>query len=143
VTDLSFVLACLVEYRSFSTWPARLKVANRVLYVNKTRKIGFVLIVVVICAPLIKTLVFLGDKTMICPKCGNKVLLGMTYIEYILPDQEPYESDKIENIDEIYDINIPVDVHWCENCQKLVDVEIDEEYLITKTNKALKSENQG
>ena len=68
--------------------------------------------------------------TTLCPVCNNKTLLGRAYIEYIVPDQEPYESDKIEDIDEITGIGIPLDIHWCEACQKALDIEIDESCLI-------------
>ena len=67
---------------------------------------------------------------ILCPVCNSKVLLGRCYIEYIVPDQEPYESDKIEDVEEITGIGIPLDIHWCENCQKALDIEPDESCLV-------------
>lgn len=71
---------------------------------------------------------------VICPKCGNKVLLGRCYIEYIIPDDEPYEADTYERIDEIDGISIPMDIHWCEVCNKVLDVEVDKICLLQPEN---------
>ena len=60
-----------------------------------------------------------------CKKCGNKLLLGSACISTIIPDQEPYEADELEEMDEI-DINILLDVHYCEKCIIIHDISDDE-----------------
>lgn len=60
-----------------------------------------------------------------CIKCGHTLLLGVAHIEYIVPDQEPYEADKREEMDELY-VYHTLNVHYCENCQMIHDIWSDE-----------------
>ena len=71
---------------------------------------------------------------MTCQKCGHKLLLGVAYIEYVEPDQEPYEADEEIAKETIY-TSIPLDVHYCEECEIIHDIWDDEgEHLIGHNN---------
>ena len=53
--------------------------------------------------------------------------LVTAYIEELIPDQEPFESGKLEEMDNII-IGIRLFGHWCPKCEYLVDIEVDEDY---------------
>lgn len=61
-------------------------------------------------------------------KCRHKKLaLVSGYIAELVPDEEPFESGVIENI-EIDSGSILIFGHWCPKCEKLVDIKVDEDY---------------
>jgi len=59
-----------------------------------------------------------------CPACGNKALLASGIVAHLTPDEEPYESGKVEppeSGEEEFDSYINVGAHLCENCHELID----------------------
>lgn len=59
-------------------------------------------------------------------KCRHKkLLLGTVWFSEIHPDQEPYKADEIEPHDPI-PINETATVHYCEMCERIVKIDIDE-----------------
>jgi hypothetical protein len=58
-------------------------------------------------------------------KCKSKMVLAHGYVYDISPDQEPYESGKLEKIDLDIEDNIEVCLHICLKCEKIIDIWID------------------
>lgn len=70
-----------------------------------------------------------------CIKCGGKLILGQVGIDLIEPDQEPYESGEIVEMEPI-EIYASLHVHYCENCERIHDIWSDDgEHLIATTNR--------
>ena len=61
---------------------------------------------------------------MTCKNCGHKLLLGTVWVNEIIPDAEPYDSDEELEMEPI-DISASFSVHCCEGCGEIVDIEID------------------
>ena len=60
-------------------------------------------------------------------KCRHKRLaLISAEIWKLTPDQEPFESGVIEKVDEI-NTCVQLRGHYCPDCEKLVDIEIEEQ----------------
>ena len=58
-------------------------------------------------------------------KCRHKkLLLGTSYIDEITPDSEPYADGVIEDKESI-SVNALVVIHYCERCQKIIDVKLE------------------
>lgn len=63
-----------------------------------------------------------------CQRCGYKTILATGFVEGFVPDQEPYESGKVETcgLDEIVTVeNVDIHIYWCERCEKIDTVWID------------------
>jgi len=58
---------------------------------------------------------------MSCKKCGHKLILGRVFVDYIIPDPEPYEPDQEVEIGDI-PFNDFLDVHYCEGCEIIHDI---------------------
>ena len=65
-----------------------------------------------------------------CKKCGHKTVLATSLVTYFDPDQEPYESGVFEKaeLETIY-MHVMVGIHYCEKCEELNDVWIEEPQL--------------
>ena len=63
-----------------------------------------------------------------CGKCGHKTILATGMVGEFTPDSEPYESDKIEKIDEdiCIDTEVLIGIHWCEKCEEVHSIWIEE-----------------
>jgi hypothetical protein len=66
---------------------------------------------------------------LLCPECGNPVLLASGTLLEVNPDEEPYASGKLEKPrsgEEYFQVSIPILVHFCENCNMTVDAWMEE-----------------
>ena len=64
-----------------------------------------------------------------CRICEHKTILALGFVEGFVPDQEPYEVDKIESCgrDEIVPIEgVEIGIYWCEKCEKISDLWIEQ-----------------
>jgi len=59
---------------------------------------------------------------MKCEKCGAKTILASGVIHEFIPDAEPYENGKVEDL-EFTEITIEksvlVTINWCSKCEYL------------------------
>lgn len=58
---------------------------------------------------------------MACKKCGGKLILGRVDIDEVQPDQEPYESGEIEEMEPIQVFTF-LEVHYCPKCKIIHDI---------------------
>jgi len=62
-------------------------------------------------------------------KCRHKKLILASTHELLIfiPDQEPYEADKIEccGISEII-VHSPINIHYCPKCKVIRDIELED-----------------
>jgi len=64
----------------------------------------------------------LNDKGQVCCAICKKPTLLMTGNCYLEADDEPYESGKEEEPNEISEKEISVIAHYCETCEKFLEI---------------------